>query len=166
MRPACLILFLVLAQPAVAGAPQPLKAAAPGMYAGRWYQIGQIVRTNNHPCPGGVEDFAPNAKGALTVTLSCHPKTGPGRQIKAKVQIVPGSGAAKFRMSFFGGLIHQEYWLLDYAPDQSWALMATPGGNYLWLIARRPVLDPAVRASALTSVKALGYDPRRLAPLQ
>ena len=65
-------------------------------------------------------------------------------------------------MSFFGGLITREYWVLDHALDQSWVLMATPGGNNLWLLARRPVLDPAVRAMATARIAALGYNVGRL----
>jgi apolipoprotein D and lipocalin family protein len=60
-------------------------------------------------------------------------------------------------MGFFGGLVHQEYWILDHADDGAWAIMATPGGNYVWLLARRPVLAPAVMAAALARVRQLGY---------
>lgn len=154
----CMFASLAAAAPALPAAPKPVKSAGLNLYTGRWYQVGQIVKTNNHPCPGGTDDFAPNAKGRLTVTIACRS----GRRIRAGVTILPGSGNTRFRMSFFGGLIRQEYWLLNYAADQSWALMATPGGNYLWLLARRPSLDPATRARALASIKALGYDTARL----
>jgi apolipoprotein D and lipocalin family protein len=98
------------------------------------------------------------------VTCRDGPSSTATHQIKAGVTIVPGSGAAKFRMSFFGGLISQEYWVLDHAEDQSWALMATTGGNYLWLLARRPVLDPRAHAAALARIAALGYDVAKLTP--
>jgi apolipoprotein D and lipocalin family protein len=158
----CAFAILAAAGRAGAAAPRPIKSVGLNLYTGRWYQVGQIVKTNNHPCPGGTDDFAPNANGRLTVTIACRS----GRRISAGVTILPGSGNTRFRMSFFGGLIRQEYWLLNYATDQSWALMATPGGNYLWLLARRPTLDPATRARALASIKALGYDPARLTPSQ
>jgi apolipoprotein D and lipocalin family protein len=151
---------MALGAGARAGAPQPIRSAGLNLYSGRWYQIAQIAKTNKHPCPGGTDDFALNAKGRLTVTITCRF----GRRMSAGVTIFPASGNTRFRMSFFGGLIRQEYWLLDYAADQSWALMATPGGNYLWLLARSPSLDPATRARALASIKALGYDTARLTP--
>ena len=130
------------------------------MYSGRWFQIAQIVKTNHHPCPGGTEDFTADGRGGFAVVMTCHEAStsGPTHQIKAKVAIVPGSGNAKFKMSFLGGLISQEYWVLDHADDQSWALMATTGGNYLWLLARRPVLDPRAHAAAVARIATLGYD--------
>jgi apolipoprotein D and lipocalin family protein len=158
----CALGALVAVSPTLAAAPQPVRAAPIGMYSGRWYQIAQIAKTNHHPCPGATEDFAANTRGALTVTMTCHSPTGGAHQVRAGVAIVPASGNAKFKMTFFGGLISQEYWLLDHAADQSWALMATPGGNYLWLLTRRPHLDPATRAASVASIQALGYDASRL----
>ncbi len=158
----CALGALFAAAPAIAASPPPVKAASIGMYSGRWYQIAQIVKTNRHPCAGGTEDFSSDARGSFSVIVTCHPPTGGAHQIKAGVAIVPASGNAKFKMSFFGGLVSQEYWVLDHAADQSWALMATPGGNYLWLLTRRPDLDPATRAAAIASLRALGYDAARL----
>jgi apolipoprotein D and lipocalin family protein len=147
---------------AFAAAPQPVKAAPLGMYTGRWYLAGQIAKTNHHPCPAGTEDFSKNVRGAYAVKMTCREPSGASRQINAHVAIVPNSGNAKFRMSFLGGLISQEYWVLDHAADGTWALMATPGGNYLWLLTRRPILDPVTRAAAAASIQALGYDVSRL----
>ena len=156
----------LLEVPAFAKAPQPVRPVALSMYSGRWYQIAQIAKANHHPCPAATDDFTAGRDGAFAVVVSCRvgPPPGTARQIRAKVTIVPGSGAAKFRMSFFGGLIRQEYWVLDHADDQSWALMATTGGNYLWLLARRPIMDPRAHAAALARIAAMGYDVNRLTP--
>jgi len=35
--------------------------------------------------------------------------------------------------------------------------MATPGGNFVWLLSRKAVMDPAAKAQALARVKSLGY---------
>jgi apolipoprotein D and lipocalin family protein len=147
---------------AFAAAPQPVKAAPLGMYSGRWYLAGQNAKTNHHPCPAGTEDFSTTPQGAFAVKMTCREPSGDSRQVNAHVAIVPNSGNAKFRMSFFGGLINQEYWVLDHAADGTWALMATPGGGYLWLLTRSPILDPVTRAAAAASIHAMGYDVTRL----
>ncbi len=104
------------------------------------------------------------ADGTFTVVDTCHAGSpaGVARTIKARAKIVPASDNTRFRMSFFGGLVHQEYWILDHADDDSWAVMATPGGNYVWLLSRRPSLPPTTRATALARIGALGYAPSRL----
>ncbi len=145
---------------AIAAAPEPAKAVPQGMYAGRWFQIAQIVKTDHHPCRNGVDEFQPSPKGGFTVVMSCEGAIP--HSVSAHGEVKPGSGGAKFRVSFLGGLIHQEYWVLDHAADQSWALMATPGGNYLWLLSRTPALSAAAHAAACARIQALGFDLARL----
>ena len=158
----CALAILLCAGQALAVAPQPVKPVAIGMYFGRWYQIAQIAKANPRRCPGATDDFFGGPGGRFALVVTCHEPSGNTRQIRAKVSIVQGSGAAKFTMSFFGGLISQEYWVIDHAPDQSWVLMATPGGNYLWLLARRPALAAPAHAAAVARIIALGYDASRL----
>ena len=146
---------------AMAAAPQPAQAVPPGMYAGRWFQIAQILQTDHHPCRGGVDEFVPSPKGGFTVTMTCQGGIGP-HSISVHGEVMPGSGGTKFKLSFLGGLIRQEYWVLDHAADQSWALMATPGGNFLWLLARTPALSAADHQAAFARIHALGFDLAKL----
>ena len=162
---ACLILIAAAAAgAAVAGAPQPAKPVASELYSGRWYEIARTPNWRQKTCQGDTSDFSPLAAGAFSVVETCHKGTlsSHSRILRSKARILPGSGGAKFTMSFLGGLIHQQYWILDHADDNAWALMATPGGHYIWLLARRPVMDAGPKAAALARMAALGYDPARL----
>lgn len=156
--------FVLASSLAMAAAPEPAPAVPPGMYSGRWFQIAQILKTDHHPCHEGVDEFVPSPKGGFTVVMTCQGYLGGPRSISAHGEVTPGSGGAKFKLSFLGGLIRQEYWVLDYAPDQSWAVMATPGGNFLWILARTPALSPSAHAAACARVRALGFDLAKLTP--
>lgn len=155
---------LAVAGVAQAGAHQPVRPVSSDLYSGRWYEIARTPNTMQKDCQGATSDFQGFADGAFTVVETCHrgSPAGPARTIKARAKIVTASGNTRFKMSFFGGLIHQEYWILDHAADDSWAVMATPGGNYVWLLSRRPSLPPSVQAAALARVNALGYALSRL----
>lgn len=148
---------------AVAGAPQPVKPAPAAMYSGRWYQIARIAAADPHTCHSATDEFVPAKGGGFAVTMACRDKAGKLRRISVKGEIVPGSAGAKFRVAFLGGLFHQEYWVLDHSADNAWALLATPGGHYLWLLSRTPTMAAPERARVGTAIKALGYDPTRLA---
>lgn len=161
--PIAAIAAAALAGPAGAAAPQPVQPAPIELYAGRWYQVAQIAKASRGSCAAATDDFAANPRGGFSVTVTCHPPAGAARAVTGHAAIVPGSGNAKFKVSFFGGLVRQEYWLLDHAADQSWVLMATPGGNYLWVLSRRPALDVAQRAAAGKRIQALGYNLAKLA---
>ena len=83
--------------------------------------------------------------------------SGAAKAFDTTGKIIANSQNTRFTMSFLGGLKKQEYWVLDCADDHSWAIMATPGGNFVWLLSRKAVMDPAAKAQALARVKSLGY---------
>ncbi|HEY1415634.1 MAG TPA: lipocalin family protein [Caulobacteraceae bacterium] len=148
---------------AAAGAPQPVKPAPAAMYTGRWYQIARIAAADPHPCHAATDDFIPAKGGGFAVTVACRDNSGKLKRMTVMGDIEPGPGGAKLRIAFLGGLFHQEYWVLDHAADDACALMATPGGHYLWLLSRTPALAVGERARVELAVKALGYA-GRLAP--
>jgi apolipoprotein D and lipocalin family protein len=149
---------------AQAGAHKPVRPVSSELYSGRWYEIARTPNTMQKDCQGATSDFQGFDAGVFTVVDTCHrgSPSGPVKTIRARAKIVPASENTRFRMSFFGGLVHQEYWILDHADDGSWAVMATAGGNYVWLLSRRPSLPPRVQAAALARMGALGYAPSRL----
>jgi apolipoprotein D and lipocalin family protein len=152
-------LALLLASPAFAAAPAPAKAVPASLYSGRWYEIARTPNTLQRDCEGATSDFADFTGAAFEVIDTCHAgsPTGPAKVLRAKARMLAGSENTRFRMGFFGGLVHQEYWILDHADDGAWAIMATPGGNYAWLLARRAILPPAVMEAAMARIHQLGY---------
>ena len=159
VRALCLLFFLV-APPAFAGAVPPAKAVPESLYSGRWYEIARTPNSMQRACLGATSDFEGFSNGAFSVVDTCHEGslTGPAKVLKAHAKMIAGSDNTRFRMAFFGGLIHQEYWILDHAGDGDWAIMATPGGHYAWLLARHPALPPAEMSAAMARLRQLGYE--------
>lgn len=164
----------VLAAPGVdqaKSAPQPVRPVSAGFYSGRWYEIARTPNANQRDCEAPTSDFAGagpgnapgNASGRYQIVQTCHrgSPTGAPKVFKSTAALVPGTQNAKFTVTFFG-LAKQEYWVLDCSGDGGWAIMATPGGNYVWLLSRRPVMNSASEAQALGRIAALGYDAKRL----
>jgi len=157
--PLVLMAHLATAGAAWAAAPPPTKPVSITFYSGRWYEIARIPNAGQRNCHAAYSQFIPSATGIFRVNQVCRrgSSMGPARTVSAKGRILPGSKGARFELSFFGGLRKQEYWVVDRADDLSWGLMATPGGNYIWLLSREPVLDPAARAGIVARVRTLGY---------
>jgi apolipoprotein D and lipocalin family protein len=55
-----------------------------------------------------------------------------------------------------------DYWVIDLANDYTYAVVGDPSRRYLWILARKPRLDPGIYASITGRLKAQGYDARRL----
>jgi apolipoprotein D and lipocalin family protein len=163
MKRLCIVFCVcLLACSAHAGAPAPARAVPSSLYSGRWYEIARTPNAGEHDCAAPTSDFSGFLAGAFSVIQTCHTAKGGVHVIRSKAQLLAGSQNTRFRMSFLGGLVHQEYWILDTAPDGAWAIMATPGGHYVWLLARQPALPPAERAAAFARISALGYATDRL----
>jgi apolipoprotein D and lipocalin family protein len=55
-----------------------------------------------------------------------------------------------------------DYWIVDLAPDYSYAMAAMPSREALWILARRTELDAAVYDRLVAKARALGFDTGKL----
>jgi len=155
--------FLFAAAPAVAAAPQPTQKIDIGKVMGRWYEVARLPNKIQKGCQGGTSDWTKSAEGFSVVQI-CHKGalTAPPTEWKAKARVLDASTNAKIRMSFFGGVLNQEYWVLEHRPSEGWLILATPGGNSVWLMSQRPTLGAQAKASAMARLRQYGYDVGRL----
>jgi apolipoprotein D and lipocalin family protein len=151
-------LAALVATTAWAAAKPPTKPVPAAFYSGRWYEIARTPNAGQRNCQAPTTDFT--AEGtSFKVRQVCHRGSPNGAQkvFRTSGKILPGGQNNRFTMSFLGGLKKQQYWILDSAADDSWGIMATPGGNYVWLLSRTPDMPAATKAVAVERVKALGY---------
>jgi apolipoprotein D and lipocalin family protein len=152
----------LFASPAVA-MPQTVGYLEPTKMMGRWYEIARLPNSIQKGCQAGASDWTRSAEG-FSVVQSCHKGApdGPLTLWKAKARVADPTTNAKFKMTFFGGLVSQEYWVLDRRDADGWLILATHDGKYLWLMCQRPTLPADARAQAVTRIRQLGFDPARL----
>ncbi|MBO9557482.1 MAG: lipocalin family protein [Caulobacter sp.] len=144
---------------AVAAAKPPAKPIPTSFYSGKWYEIARTPNVGQRDCEAPTTEFTETGGDGFSVHQICRKGSagGAAKAFNTTGKILAGSHNTRFTMSFLGGLKKQEYWVLDCADDHSWAIMATPGGNYVWLLSRQAVMAPGAKAQALERVKALGY---------
>jgi apolipoprotein D and lipocalin family protein len=167
MQPVAAVLMAALALtsfPALAAPPQPLKPVPPALYSGRWYEI---ARTQNHMqanCEASTSDFSGWSSGSFSVVQTCHKGApdGPTQVMKVSGRVLPNCANAKMKLGLLGGLISQEYWIVDHADNGAWAIMDRSDGRYVWLLSRRPTLSAADKAAAMARLKSLGFDLTRI----
>ena len=162
MRLTSLILAAALvAGPALAGPapPQPTDRIEPTKMLGRWYEVARLPNKTQKDCQGGISEWA-RGEGGFNVLQVCHrgSVTAPATEWKARAKVLDTGTNARFKMTFFGGLVSQEYWVLDHRTDQGWLILGTPNGKYLWLMSQRPSLAQAAKTQAVARIKQLGYD--------
>ena len=55
-----------------------------------------------------------------------------------------------------------DYWILGLADDYTWAVVGSPDRQYLWILARTPVLDRNRFTHALRAARDNGFETERL----
>jgi apolipoprotein D and lipocalin family protein len=151
----------VLVAPAMASS-QPAPRIELSSIMGRWYEVARVPNSLQRGCAAGASDWTRTRDG-FAVVQSCHKGDPDGPLAEWRARARPSDPTnARFRMSFFGGLVTQEYRVLDHRPGQGWLILATGDGKYLWLMSQRPTLPATVKAEAIARIRQLGFDPARL----
>jgi apolipoprotein D and lipocalin family protein len=161
---AALAAALMLAPLASASAaPEPAGRIEIAQMMGRWYEVARTPNVLQKGCTAGASDWRP-AVGGFAVVQSCHKgaANGPVSVWKAKAIVSDPRTNARLKMSFFGGVVSQNYVVLEHRPDQGWLALATADGKYFWLMSNKPVLPAAVKTQALARFRQLGFDVSRL----
>jgi apolipoprotein D and lipocalin family protein len=156
----------VLATPAatLAAAPQPRKPVEIASFMGRWYEQARTPNPNQKNCFAATMDWKEVGAGRYSVVQTCRKGSAGGatQTWTGSARVVDAKTRAKLNVGFFGGLVKQEYWVLDHADDYAWAIIGTPGGNYVWLLTRERTISSGRREELIGQVRSLGYDPGKL----
>ncbi|WP_374573773.1 lipocalin family protein [Phenylobacterium sp.] len=149
---------LMAAGPVVKVEPEAKKLELTKM-TGRWYEVARIPNSIQSNCEAATSDWRKTPQG-YAVVQTCHKNTpdGPTVEWKGKAQVANPGDNTRFKMSFFGGLVSQEYWVLAHRPDEGWLILSTPNGQHMWLMSQRPSLAASVKAEALARARQLGFD--------
>jgi len=150
-----------------AAVPRPGKTVDLGRYAGLWYEIGRYENGFERGCEGVTARYTVRDDGLVGVLNTCRQGglDGPEKNIEGRARIVPDSGNARLRVSFFGPF-YGDYWVLDRADDYSWSIVGEPSGRYLWLLTRSPQPSQPVRDRLMRGAAELGYDLSLIRPTQ
>lgn len=127
---------------------------------GRWYEVARVPNALQRGCQAGASDWTPQA-GGFAVVQSCWKASGAPKTWKGKATVSDPSGA-QIRMTFFGGVVSQDYKVLDHRADQGWLILATANNKYVWLMSQKPTLPAPVKAQAVARMRQFGFDPARL----
>jgi apolipoprotein D and lipocalin family protein len=144
----------------MAAAPEPTKPIQLQNYSGHWYEVARLHNKLEEDCTGAEVLYQPTPDGGFHVVDTCVRAGHPPKVYHPSMKVLDPGTNAKFRLTFFP-FVWKDYWVLDYAPDNSWVILGEPTGKYLWLFSRTSDLQ-AHRAALVARAKALGFDTSKL----
>lgn len=143
----------------------PVEQVDLSRYCGTWYEIARLPNRFQRQCacstsaeysllPNGtirVVNRCRKADGSLAVAEGIARKDDPnGSNAKLKVRFAP---------SWLNWLpfVWGTYWIIDLAPDYSYAVVGEPSRKYLWILSRSREMEPSVYEEILGRLKSMGY---------
>ena len=132
-------------------------------YAGKWHEIATIPQSFQKDCYFSTAEYTLSDKGYVIVENRCIKggKDGEKKYIKGKAFVVKNSGNAKLKVQFFWPF-KGDYWIIDLAPDYSYAVVGDPSKKYLWILSRTQEMDEATYQDILKKLVVIGYDVSKL----
>lgn len=164
-----LLLIAALATSLPVRADEPL-AVVPSVdldrYLGQWHEIARYPNHFERQCARDVTaNYSRNDDGTLNVVNACRKEDGSLQSAAALARVVaPAKLEVRFAPAWLGFLpfVWGKYWVIELAPDYSYAVVGEPTREYLWILARSPRMDDGTYARITAGLPAFGYDPARL----
>lgn len=137
-------------------------------YIGKWYEVASIPQSFQKKCiRNTTAEYSFAEDDLIKVINSCDTKDGSRSVAEGRAKIVDNASNSKLKVTFvklitwiftFGG----NYWILDVAPDYSYALVGDPTLDYAWILSRTSSLNKTTYIEIESKFKAIGYDTCRI----
>jgi apolipoprotein D and lipocalin family protein len=131
-------------------------------YMGLWYSIASIPTSFEKQCiQGTTAEYTLLENGRIQVVNTCYDANGKISVARGGAWIPDASESSKLKVSFvrFLGLwwFSAPYWVIDLAPDYSYAVVGHSSRTYGWILSRTPTLPDEVFAGIVERLESQGY---------
>jgi len=160
------IAILFLAAGMVIGvASEPLRVVQSldvARYVGLWYAVASIPTSFEKQCvQGTTAEYTLLENGQIEVVNTCYDAGGRKDVATGRAWIPDLSYPAKLRVSFVRFLgfwwFSAPYWVIDLAPDYSYAVVGHPSRKFGWILSRTPTLAEDTLGSIIDRIEDQGY---------
>ncbi len=138
-------------------------------YLGRWHEIAKFPNRFQQQCVSDtLAEYTLLAGGQLQVLNQCRVQGGAMQQALGQARQVGDAQSPRFKVRFapawlsFLPFVWGDYWVIDLDERYELAAVSEPSRQYLWVLARQPVVDDVRYAALLARLTALGLDVGKL----
>lgn len=128
-------------------------------YLGTWYELASYPQFFERGCTNVKATYT--LKEGYVEVYNESLKDGKPNNIKGKAFVVPNTGNSKLKVHFFWPF-KGNYWIIDLAPDYSWAIVSDPKLKTLWILSRNKTLDAALYNSLLEKLVIKGFERNKI----
>jgi apolipoprotein D and lipocalin family protein len=131
-------------------------------YMGVWYEMARFPSFFEKDCDDAKAQYTLLDSGKVEVINSCvDHKTGQQKSVKGVAWVPDPQHPSQLRVRFFWPF-YAAYWVVEVAPDYSYALVGHPSYRYLWILSRSPNMPESTYQALVHKAQAAGFDVNRL----
>jgi len=131
-------------------------------YMGLWYEIARFDHFFQKGCLGSSATYSLLPDGEIEVINRCvNDKDSSLREVKGRAWSDDSSSNARLKVSFFWPF-RTDYWIIDLGKEYEYAVVGDPKRQYLWILARKPVMDEAIYKRIIDVAARQGFSIDRL----
>ncbi len=132
-------------------------------FMGPWYVIASIPTFLEKNAYDAVESYRLEPDGTIATTFTFHKGgfDGPLKTMTPHGFVLDKTSNARWGMQFLWPF-KAEYLIAYLDADYTETIIARTARDYVWIMARKPVLDPTEYQRLLDRVGSLGYDTAKL----
>jgi len=135
----------------------PVPALDLRRYAGVWYEIARLPNPFQKKCAHSVVvRYSLRDDGRLDVVNECVERDGRTSRAAGVARLAEATGPpsqlkVRFAPAFLSFLsaVWGDYWVIDLAPDYTYAVIGGPKREYLWILSREPRMPETLYAGIL-----------------
>ena len=141
---------------------QPLPVPAPvdlQRFMGDWYVIGFIPLFPERNAHNGIESYQLSDDGRIAVSYQFREGgfAGPLKTYHPQARVVDNTGNTEWRTQFIWPFT-ADYRIAYVSPDYSETIIARQARDYVWLMARTPVIADDRLQALRQQIADMGYD--------
>ncbi len=129
-------------------------------YMGLWYEIARYDTWFQKGLSNCTAYYTLKDNGKIEVLNTGYKDNGQIKTAKGKAKLTKEEG--KLKVSFFL-FFYGDYWILDIEPlEYSWVVVGSKSDKYLWIMARKPYLEPQILKEIMHNLEQRGYNTNNL----
>jgi apolipoprotein D and lipocalin family protein len=154
--------LMAAAIPAAAQSASAVPKLDPNQILGTYYVVARLPIKREKQCLGKemVLYALGDKKRSIQIVTTCQLKADNSNAWNSSGRLSK-AGDGRIKLGWIWPFTTR-YWILDLAPDATWALAGTPNHKSLWVLSRSPSLSAETLARIETTASAQGYSTARL----
>ncbi len=141
---------------------EPVKDFDAGRYLGTWYEIARLDHSFERGLEKVTAHYSLREDGAIrVVNRGFDPGSLKWKEAVGKAYFVGDPHTGMLKVSFFGPF-YGAYNIIFLDKDYSYSVVCGPDRSYLWILARKPVMEESLLAGLVSRLKALNFDTGKL----